>query len=47
LLGGVATFFPQTTLEWDSAALQFRNVPEATAKVRRKYRAGWEIAALK
>jgi predicted dehydrogenase len=41
LLGGVATFFPKTTLEWDSAALQFRNLPEATAKVRRKYRAGW------
>jgi predicted dehydrogenase len=47
LLGGVATFFPKTTLEWDSASLQFRNMPEATAKVRRKYRSGWEIASLK
>jgi hypothetical protein len=47
LLGGVATFFPQTNLEWESAALQFRNMPEATAKVRRYYRSGWEIAALK
>jgi hypothetical protein len=43
----VATFFPKTTLEWDSATLQFRNVPEATAKVRRKYRPGWEIASLR
>ena len=47
LLGGVATFFPKTTLEWDSASLRFRNAPEASAKVRRKYRTGWEIAALK
>lgn len=46
LLGGVATFFPKTTLEWDSAAMKFRNVPEANDKVRRKYRAGWEIPAL-
>ncbi len=46
LLGGVATFFPNTTLEWDAAAVKFRNLPEANAKVRRKYRAGWEVSAL-
>jgi predicted dehydrogenase len=47
LLGGVATFFPQATLEWDSAAMRFRNMPEANDKVGRKYRSGWEIASLK
>jgi predicted dehydrogenase len=46
LLGGVATFFPKTTLEWDGATMQFKNVPEANAKVRRRYRKGWEVAAL-
>lgn len=46
LLGTIASFFPQTTLVWDRAALQFKNVPEANAKVRRRYRKGWEIAAL-
>ena len=46
LLGGVATFFPKTTLEWDAPALQFKNSPEATAKIRRPYRSGWEVAGL-
>lgn len=46
LLGGLATRFPKTTLEWDSARLQFRNSPEATALLRRRYRKGWEVAGL-
>lgn len=46
LLGGVATFQPHTTLEWDGAALQFKNSPEANRRVRRTYRKGWEIGAL-
>jgi predicted dehydrogenase len=46
LLGPLATRFPKTTLEWDSARLHFRNSPEATALVRRKYRAGWEVRGL-
>jgi predicted dehydrogenase len=46
LLGPLATRFPKTTLEWDSARLKFRNSPEATAFVQRKYRAGWEVRGL-
>lgn len=46
LLGPLATRFPKTTLEWDSARLRFRNSPEATAYVQRKYRAGWEVKGL-
>jgi predicted dehydrogenase len=42
LLGGVATHFPRQTLEWDAAAVQFRNVAAANAFLRRKYRPGWE-----
>jgi predicted dehydrogenase len=46
LLGPLATRFPKTTLEWDSARLKFRNSPEANAFVRRKYRMGWEVKGL-
>jgi predicted dehydrogenase len=46
LLGGVATHFPKTTLEWDAAKLQFSNVPEAGRYVRRAYRKGWEVRGL-
>jgi hypothetical protein len=46
LLGGVASRFPHTTLEWDAAALAFKNVREANAFVRRTYRAGWEVSGL-
>jgi hypothetical protein len=45
LLGGVATRFPHTTLEWDASALKF-NVAEATHLLRRSYRKGWEVAEL-
>jgi len=46
LLGGVATRFPRLALEWDSAALQFRNSPAANQLVRRTYRKGWEVVGL-
>ena len=46
LLGGVASRFPQTTLQWDSKALKFTNVPEAGQFLRRKYRRGWEVKGL-
>jgi Oxidoreductase family, NAD-binding Rossmann fold/Oxidoreductase family, C-terminal alpha/beta domain len=46
LLGSVAVRFPQTKLEWDSARLQFTNVPEANQYIRRHYRNGWEISGL-
>ena len=46
LLGSVASRFPHTTLQWNAAALEFVNVKEANAYVRRAYRKGWEIAGL-
>ena len=46
LLGGVATRFPKTTLEWDAAKVKFSNVAEANAFVRRTYRKGWEVKGL-
>lgn len=46
LLGGVATRFPHTTLEWDAAGLRFGNSPEASAIIRRPYREGWEVKGL-
>jgi hypothetical protein len=45
LLGGVATRFPHTTLEWDAPNLKF-NLAEADALLRRTYRKGWEVAGL-
>jgi hypothetical protein len=45
LLGGVATRFPNTTLEWNAADLKF-NVAEANELLRRSYRKGWEVAGL-
>lgn len=46
LLGGVATRFRNTTLEWDDKNLRFKNVPEANKLLRRSYRKGWEVAGL-
>jgi predicted dehydrogenase len=46
LLGGVATRFPHTTLEWDAPKLAFKNSPEATRLLRRPYRQGWEVKGL-
>ncbi|MSU42250.1 MAG: Gfo/Idh/MocA family oxidoreductase [Pedosphaera sp.] len=46
LLGGIATHFPNQTLEWNAAKLTFANSKDATALVRREYRKGWEVAGL-
>jgi predicted dehydrogenase len=46
LLGGVATHFPKTTLNWDSTKLTFRNLPESERLIRRAYRKGWEVNGL-
>lgn len=46
LLGSVAVRFPHTTLEWNSNALRFTNLPAANAHVRRDYRDGWRFAGL-
>ena len=46
LLGGIASRFPKTTLEWDAATLKFSNHPDANQYVRRTYRKGWEVKGL-
>jgi predicted dehydrogenase len=46
LLGPVATRFPKTTLEWNSAKLKFTNSSEATAFIPRQYRNGWQVKGL-
>ena len=46
LLGPLATRFPKTTLEWNSATLKFSNSPEANQHVRTKYRDGWAVKGL-
>jgi hypothetical protein len=45
LLGGVASRFPDTTLNWNSAELKFSEA-DANQFVRRDYRAGWQVKAL-
>jgi hypothetical protein len=42
----VAQRLPEKKLAWNAAALAFDDT-EATALVRRRYRKGWEIDALK
>lgn len=46
LLGGVASRFPNTTLEWDATGLKFKNLPAANLYLRRPYRRGWEVQGL-
>ncbi|WP_040591630.1 Gfo/Idh/MocA family protein [Schlesneria paludicola] len=46
LLGGLATFFPNETLEWNAAQLKFSNKPAADHLVRRPYRKGWDVPGL-
>ena len=46
LLGSLATKFPKTTLEWDSAKLSFKNMKAANQHLRRKYRSGWKVQGL-
>jgi hypothetical protein len=44
LLGAIAIRVPDTTLQWDAAALKITNSTAADALVRKKYRKGWEPA---
>jgi predicted dehydrogenase len=46
LLGGVASRYPDTTLQWDAKALKFTNHRPANELLRRKYRKGWEVKGL-
>ena len=46
LLGPLATRFPKTTLEWNSAKLKFGNSAEANHYVRTRYREGWKVKGL-
>ncbi len=46
LLGGVATRFPNATLDWDAKRLQFTNMPDANPWIRRSYREGWNVPAI-
>ncbi|MBI5693824.1 MAG: Gfo/Idh/MocA family oxidoreductase [Verrucomicrobia bacterium] len=46
MLGTIAQRVPGRRLVWDAAGLRF-NDPAATALVRRQYRPGWEIDALR
>ena len=45
LLGGVASHFPQTTLQWNAHKLKF-DLAEASHLVRRQYRQGWSVKGL-
>ncbi len=46
LLGVVANRFPEQTLQWDAAAMQVTNLPDANHLLRRKYRPGFEVPNL-
>jgi predicted dehydrogenase len=46
LLGGVASRFPGTKLDWYAEAMRFPEVPQADRYVRKAYRPGWEIPGL-
>ncbi len=46
LIGTVAQRLPEQTLKWNTEALSFDDA-KATALVKRQYRKGWEIDALK
>lgn len=45
LIGGIASHFQNTTLQWNSKELKF-DLPAANAFVRRDYREGWKIPGL-
>jgi predicted dehydrogenase len=45
LLGGVASHFPKTTLQWNAAKLKFSEA-DANRFVKREYRKGWGVKGL-
>jgi hypothetical protein len=44
LLGTVAIRFPGEELQWDAAAMKFKNQREANRRLARTYRNGWRVA---
>ena len=42
LLGGIASRFPQTTLEWNAAKMKF-SLADANRFIQRDYRKGWAV----
>jgi len=46
LLGGIATHFPEQTLEWNAAEMQVTNLREPNRYIRKVYRRGWEVEGL-
>jgi predicted dehydrogenase len=45
LVGGIASHFPKTTLEWNAKKMRFDHA-EANRFVRREYRKGWAVKGL-
>ena len=43
LLGNIAAFYPDETLQWDAASMKFTNKPEADQHVRKEYRKGHRV----
>lgn len=46
LLGGIATRFPNQSLEWDPVTMKVTNFDAANAFIRKEYRKGWEVEGL-
>ena len=46
LLGNIAVRFPNVKLQWDSAALKFKNHEQANVWIQTEYRKGWQIEGL-
>lgn len=46
LLGGIATHFPEQTLEWNAAEMKVTNLREPNRYIRKAYRRGWEVEGL-
>lgn len=42
-MANIANRFPGQVLEWDAAALEFKNFPKANKYLKRKYRRGWKL----
>jgi hypothetical protein len=48
LVGGLAMHYLDRRLEWDSAALAVKGLPEASKYIKRAaYRPGWEYSSAK
>ena len=47
LLGALSSRFPNKTLKWDAANLQFTNHKQANLFIRNEYRTGWNVDGLR